>query len=631
MYADVVGYSRLIAADDNGTLKRLRHLRRELLDPLSAEQGGRIVQTAGDSWLLVFDSIDGALNCAIALQRRLRASPLNGPDNPEIRLRIAINAGDAIPDGGDLHGDGVNVAVRLQEACPAGSVCVTRFVRDQMQDRCDLAFASLGELQLKNIAHPVEAFVLRPNPEPPAARRPRSIAWRRLALPVNVAAAAAVVSAWAMWWCLDHAPRPGGTAEAALSSAGRPLLPAAYSPQDRRQSVIVLPFENSSGDPGQDGIAAALSRDITDIIADDTAVPLVPAATASAYKGKALDLRTIGREHEVHFAMVGNARRQDGRLLAAVTLYDVAAPQPVWSRRFDVADGKPEWNAVIEDIDQNFEQATMDAEVARAQREHPDILDKRDLMFAANRSALQSTSKEHYLQRLSLIGRALQLDQDYVWALGQDAKMHTVLVLDGFSADPDADLAIAARDIDRALVLAPDNSSVLFVKLKLLRAQDNFDGAAVLAKQLVQRDPFYSDAHRDLGSTMMALGKYQEALASYMTAQQLRPPFGVVALLDSYIAIALQANCRLVEAIAQARLAIAEFSPESGSDSEFAWLALIAAESAGGQEAEARSDLQRFLAKKPIFGSIAEVSKIRLVAADASLLEGLRRAGMPEH
>ena len=161
VYADMVGYSRLIGLDDVGTLERLRSLRRNVIDPAIEEHGGRIVQTGGDSLLIVFDSIDGAVRCAVQVQQQVPVHDGDQPSDRAIRFRIGINIGDAIADGTDLHGDAVNVAARLQAECPPGGVCVSRSVHDHVRGRLDLTFEELGALNLKNIAYPVEAFVVR--------------------------------------------------------------------------------------------------------------------------------------------------------------------------------------------------------------------------------------------------------------------------------------------------------------------------------------------------------------------------------------------------------------------------------------------------------------------------------------
>jgi adenylate cyclase len=164
VYADMVGYSRLIGLDDLGTLERLRILRDTLIDPAIDEHGGRIVQTGGDSLLIAFDSIDGAVRCAVDMQQRMPEYDDDQPADRAIRFRVGINIGDVIASGTDLHGDGVNVAARLQAECPPGGICVSRAVRDHVHGRLDLVFSECGSLSLKNIDRPVEAFLLRLEP-----------------------------------------------------------------------------------------------------------------------------------------------------------------------------------------------------------------------------------------------------------------------------------------------------------------------------------------------------------------------------------------------------------------------------------------------------------------------------------
>jgi TolB-like protein len=171
-------------------------------------------------------------------------------------------------------------------------------------------------------------------------------------------------------------------------------------------SVIVLPFENSSGDPRQDDLAADITRDVTDRFARNAVSPVIPAATAASYRGKTVNLKTVGRDHDVHFALTGNARRQDGRLIVSATLYETDSDKALWSQRFDRPDNSDEWNGIISQIWSHCGQPRTDAEVARAMREHPDNLDKRDLMLAYRSSPLSTESKENDLKGIALIERA---------------------------------------------------------------------------------------------------------------------------------------------------------------------------------------------------------------------------------
>ena len=253
-------------------------------------------------------------------------------------------------------------------------------------------------------------------------------------------------------------------------------------------SVIVLPFENSSGDTAQDGIAAGITRDVMDRFAQFQ-VPLIPAATSAVYRGKTVDLHKVGREHNVHFALTGNARRQDGRLIVSATLYAIDDDRAIWSQRFDRPDRGDEWDSIVEHIAGGTNQASIDAEVARAQREHPNSLDKRDLLLASRSSSLSAGTKQNLLARIALIERALALDPDYVLALVRKAQWFSALVFDGFSSDHDADLATAIKAIDRALQLAPNDVEALRRKAFVLQAQGNLDEAAALIRKVIELDP----------------------------------------------------------------------------------------------------------------------------------------------
>ena len=398
--ADVAGYSRLMGTDEVGTLNALKEHRRERIDPTIARHNGRIVKTTGDGLLVEFASVVDAVACAVAIQRVMFAFNAGIHTDRQIVLRIGINVGDIILDGGDIFGDGVNVAARLEALCEPGGVCISRSANEQVRDKLSLAFADLGEQTVKNIARAVGVFGLAakeiaalpdealPEPEPPELRTPLAPARRRPA-GAMIAGAVVVVALLAAggWWTLHVRTSPPAVTAAVAPAATRPI---AYSPQDRRLSVIVLPFENNSGDPAQDGLAASITRDVTDSIAGDTTVPVVPAATAAAFSGKAIDLHAIGREHDVHFALTGNARRQDGRLIVAATLYETLDVRQVWSQRFDRPDSPDERDVIIAVINSNFDLVTNDEEVARAMREHPNDLDKRDLMFAQDTTALRS-------------------------------------------------------------------------------------------------------------------------------------------------------------------------------------------------------------------------------------------------
>ena len=534
--ADVASYSRLMGTDEVGTLNALKAHRRERVDPAIARHNGRIVKTTGDGLLVEFASVVDAVGCAVAIQRAMLAFNAGIHVDRQIVFRIGINVGDIIIDGGDIFGDGVNVAARLEALCEPGGVCISRYANEQVRDKLSLTFADLGEQTVKNIARAVGVFGLAakdiaalpeealPKPEAPELRTPLMHARRRPtgAMVAGVIAVVAILAAGGWWTLHDRTAPPVGAAVAPA-----PPRPVAYSPQDRRQSVIVLPFENSSGDPAQDGIAAGITRDVTDRIAGDQAVPLVPAATAAAYRGKVLDLRVIGRDHNVHFALTGNARRQEGRLIVSATLYETVDDRTVWSHQFDRPDRPDALKNIIRDISSGFDQATMDAEIARAKREHPDSLDKRDLMFAARATSLQQISTASLLARIALNERALALDSNYVWALRDAALNLAFLVANDLSSDRDGDLARATNSANRALLLAPNDVAVLRSKAVVLRAQGDLDEAAALLRRVIELAPQWGWARRDLGQVLLMQGHYKEALDNFVSAKQNILPTGV--------------------------------------------------------------------------------------------------------
>ena len=257
--ADVAGYSRLMGTDEVGTLNALKEHRRERIDPTIARHNGRIVKTTGDGLLVEFASVVDAVGCAVAIQRAMLAFNAGIHTDRQIVLRIGINVGDIILDGGDIFGDGVNVAARLEALCEPGGVCISRYANEQVRDKLSLAFADLGEQTVKNIARAVGVFGLAakdiaalpeealPEPEPPELRTPLAPARRRQ--PERWSQAGSPwwrLLAAGGWWTLHDRTSPPVATAAVAPAAPRPV---AYSPQDRRQSVIVLPFENSSGDP----------------------------------------------------------------------------------------------------------------------------------------------------------------------------------------------------------------------------------------------------------------------------------------------------------------------------------------------------------------------------------------------
>ena len=244
VHADIAGYSQHIGRDDAGTLDRVRMIRRDLVDPEVLRRGGRLVNTAGDALLLEFTSITSAVQFAAEVQRRMPEFDGGLPPGQRIRFRVGINIGDVLPEGTDIHGDGVNVAARLQAEAPVGGICVSRSVRDHVGQQLNLAFEELGTLQLKNIAQPVHIYRVRPS----GASMPR----QGLALP-------------------------------------------------DKPSIAVLPFQNFSGDPEQEHFADGIVEDVTIELSRIPWLFVIARNSSFTYKGRAVDVRQVARELGINF------------------------------------------------------------------------------------------------------------------------------------------------------------------------------------------------------------------------------------------------------------------------------------------------------------------------------------------
>ena len=285
LVADVVGYSRLAGADEEGTLARLRALRRELIDPAIAVHHGRVVKRTGDGILIEFRSVVDAVRCAIEVQNGMVERNADVAPKRQIEFRIGIHLGDVVEEGdGDLMGDGVNVAARLEGLAEPGGVCVSEDAWRQVRDRLKEGFVDLGEKALKNIARPMRVYALSPGSAPEA-----------------------------------HAP-----SAAPVNKPGPPRL-----------SLVVLPFANIGGDPEQehfvDGVTESLTTDLSRI----RGVVVIGRNTAFTYKGKAVDLKQIGRELNIRYVLEGSVQRGGNRMRVNVQLIDAETGNHLWAERFD--------------------------------------------------------------------------------------------------------------------------------------------------------------------------------------------------------------------------------------------------------------------------------------------------------
>jgi class 3 adenylate cyclase len=311
--ADVAGYSRLMGADEEGTLDRLKAHRRELIDPKVKEQRGRIVKLTGDGALVEFPSVVDAVKCAVEIQRAMADRNAETPEDKRIAFRIGVNLGDVIIDGDDIYGDGVNIAARLEALAEPGGVCISRTVRDHVGDRLPYTFEDIGEQSVKNIAQPVHAWAMSAPavaslPEVALPAQSAAAPRRSPARWVTVAAASLVLVIGigaTVWWVwpqrsVPAAAVPTDTPQSPVGSANAAIP---------RLSFVVLPFENLSRDPDQEYFADGITDDLTTDLSRISGSFVIARNTAFTYKGRAVDVKQIGRELGVHYVIEGTVRR----------------------------------------------------------------------------------------------------------------------------------------------------------------------------------------------------------------------------------------------------------------------------------------------------------------------------------
>jgi adenylate cyclase len=476
-YWDMVSYSRLIGLDDAGTLQRLRTLRRDLIDPAIEEHGGRIVQTGGDSLLIIFDSIDGAVRCAVKVQEQVPIHDGDQPADRAIRFRIGINIGDAIADGTDLHGDAVNVAARLQTECPPGGVCVSRSVRDHVRGQLDLTFDELGTLDLKNISRPVEAFALRPN----TSTTPKSV-------------------------------------EGALVYDTGEALPLPDKP-----SIAVLPFENLSADPEQEYFSSGVAEDIITELSRSRSLFVIARNSSFTYRGRSVDVRQVARELGVRYVLEGSVRRSGSRVRVTAQLIDAETGNHIWAERYDR--GLEDVFAVQDQITTAVVIAILpavaDAELRRALRKPPESLGaweacQRGLWHMAKHTLADTKQAQHFFMR------ACELD--VLFAAPHALLASSYMQMLGFGVLTRVDQDTAEVEVRKAIALDPDDSTALAMLSAIsLYNYGDYEAALEHAERAISVNPNDFGAYLGRGRALAFGGRPAEAEEPLLIALRLSP------------------------------------------------------------------------------------------------------------
>ncbi len=533
LVADIVGYSRLAGADEDRILARLRALRSDLIDPTIAVHHGRVVKRTGDGSLIEFRSVVDAVRCAIEVQNGLIERNAGLPPERRIEFRVGIHLGDVVEEAdGDLMGDGVNIAARLEGIAEPGAICLSEDAYRQVSGRLDMAVTDLGPTQLKNIERSIRVYSLdvgKPaQAKPPEPKRRSSLA----PLAFGFAALAILVAASA--WYFFGASRPATIATNAPAPAtSNGAAPAAAA----HLSIVVLPFKNLSGDPSQDYFADGITKNLTTDLSRIRNSFVIANSTANTYKGKAIDAKEIGKELGVRFVLEGSVNRDQNQVRVNAQLVDAESGAHLWADRSeeDVAGLFKLQDQVVARLATTLGFELVKAEAKRSARSsNPDALDLAMRGWATMWQSYPQPVKEkrdsHYAA-LALFDQALKIDPNDADALAGEAFTYMALFVFG-EATTETDLDTRIIDqADRAIALDPDNMRAYVAKSLYLAVIDarnvaetvlgRFEQAksdAQQAMRLSPRDPEIANRLLNLGMAELGLGHFDAAIVEYQKA-----------------------------------------------------------------------------------------------------------------
>ena len=473
--ADVVGYSRLMAGDETGTLGRLKGLRGEIIDPIIAEHNGRIVKLMGDGALVEFASVVDAVECATAVQKAVAEHQADLPEALCITFRIGINLGDVIVEGDDIYGDGVNVAARIEALAPPGGICISRAARDQVRDKLDLALEDMGEIEVKNIPRAIRVFRV---PVAPAAAN-------------------------------------GGE----RSDAADPALAAPDKP-----SIAVLPFDNMSGDAEQEYFVDGLTEDIITELSRFRELFVISRNSAFVYKGKSTRVQEVAKELGVAYVVEGSVRKAGNRVRVTVQLIDAEADRHVWAERYDrdLEDIFAVQDEVTQAIVATLPGRVQGASHERAERKLPENMAAYEFALAGktlhHRSNIEDNAKA-----LGFLDRAIALDPKYAHAYAWRACTLAQSFVHNWCDDREATWEQAIEELKTALALDDNDSDVHRILAAVNIAHDDHDKAMYHQERALSLNPNDDLVVVQQGEILTWMGRAEEGIEWIQKAMRLNP------------------------------------------------------------------------------------------------------------
>jgi TolB-like protein/class 3 adenylate cyclase len=582
LVSDVAGYSRLAGADEDRTLARLRTLRSDLIDPIISVHHGRVVKRTGDGSIIEFRSVVDAVRCAVEVQTAMIERNAGVPPERRIEFRVGIHLGDVVEEtDGDLMGDGVNIAARLQGIGKPGAICLSEQAYWQVKGRLELAVTDLGATQLKNIAEPIRVYSLEVGK--PAQTKP--------------------------------APAPA---------------PEKSFPQ--RLSIIVLPFANIGGDPEQehfvDGVTESLTTDLSRI----RGAVVIARNTAFTYKGKPLDVKTIGREMNVRYVLEGSVQRGASRMRLNVQLIDAETGNHLWADRFDkpLADLLDMQDEIVARLAGTLNTELVAAEARRAeQAPNPDSM---DLYFQGMAWLNKGLIPNNMAQARSFFDRALSANPDNVEALIGSARVDGLEGANSLVTDPMAAFAAAEAKLNKALSSVPDHArahmNLGLVHIWTKRAAEGISKC----EHALALDRNLAEAHSVIGLGKMFVGRTEETEAHIAEALRLSPRDTLAYLWMNNVGIAKNQLGSWEQAVGWLRRAI-----DANRNFPTAYFSLAVALAQLGRLDEARFAVKAGRTLNPTF-TISRARTAWTAMSDEPMFlgqrepifDGLRKAGVPE-
>jgi len=612
--ADVVGYARLMGADEKGTLLALKGHRTQLIDPLVAAHNGQIVKSMGDGLLLSFPSVVEAVSCAVAVQSGMAKRNSSLPGDRRIEFRVGVNIGDVIVEKGDVFGDGVNIAARLEQIAPPGGICLSEDAYRQVRGKLEIPIADAGEQHLKNIANPIRVYRIEPTVAAVADLAPPAEPKRRWSARAVAGAAiiAAVLLAAGTWFGLLREP----------AVIWRRAEPANPIPASAVPIIAVLPFANQTGDDSQGYFAEGVTDEIIDALGRFNTLRVIGRNAVARYKKRPPTQEEINSELGANYLVAGSVRHSGNRVRIAAQLTEARAGTVLWSDRYD---GELTDIFEFQDTIARRIAGTLAANVTlvegRRQLDHPrPDASAFDLVLRA-RAIGHGASRSANRQFRELISKAIELDPNYASAHALMAEALYSLAVLGWTEFPDRELARGTAEARKAIALAPDQPDGYRALGRLLLGGAEYDQAQSALKRAIEINPSDARALAEWGSVQSFSGEIGSAIESLQLALKLDSTLEPKYLFD--LAVAYYLAQRHEDALRITERGFARYP-------DFAMFNAAAAAAAArlGRREEAYRYAEALRRRVPFLDLDTVGSRFKDPTHRAYLQEGLKAAGL---